>query len=64
MTEDQLTPQQLFELDRFADALNTLATALGQLVADELLTLPEARGVLVRAGILTLGMIDEQQQST
>ena len=53
MADSTLTPEQIFILERYADALNTLATALGQLTADEIVTAAEARAILVRVGVLT-----------
>jgi hypothetical protein len=63
MADDPLTPQQVFELERYAEALNTLATALSSLVSDELITVPEARSILVRAGVPTIEAVNEQQQA-
>lgn len=63
MADDPLTQQQIFELDRYAEALNTLASAIAQLVADEIITIPEARGILVRSGVLSIEAVDEQQQT-
>lgn len=57
---DALSQQQIFELDRYAEALNTLASAIAQLVADEIITIPEARGILVRAGVLSIEAINAQ----
>jgi hypothetical protein len=54
MADDQpLTPEQIFIIERYAEALNTLATAIGQLVADEVITPVEGRVVLFRLGVLT-----------
>lgn len=52
MADSALTPEIIFTIERYAEALNTLATALGQLTADEIITALEARVILFRVGVL------------
>lgn len=53
MADSTLTPEFIFTIERYAEALNTLATALGQLTADEIITAVEARAILFRIGVLS-----------
>lgn len=53
MADSPLAPEQIFALGQYAEALNTLAQAIGQLVADEVITPVEGRAVLFRVGVLT-----------
>lgn len=52
MADNTITPESIFLVERYAEALNTMATALGQLTADEIITAAEARAILFRVGVL------------
>jgi len=46
MVESALTPDRLYLINGYAEALNTLAAALSSLISDEIVTIAEARGIL------------------